>query len=264
MTTAAPFYTLKQETRHERRTIDKTLRAFKIWVIYKQDNLLCEFDEEATEQEARAVLAALQFAHIKTSREHLLELLKEAAEETQDYKEGGFLTRDDGTAKNPGKWHEEAKALFSFGADEPETDQILADTLTICKANAAPAFAKETICPYCNAAHKIDQSQNLQFCEECTTEWELDPRPARPMEAHPDDCPAEDDAAPIFTYVIDKDERGEFSASVRDENGAFIYEFDGHLFHNGQMKHKNDVSGLSDYLKYLQILPEDAILTAED
>jgi len=118
MTTAAPFYTLKQETRHERRTIDKTLRAFKIWVIYKQDNLLCEFDEEATEQEARAVLAALQFAHIKTSREHLLELLKEAAEETQDYKEGGFLTRDDGTAKNPGKWHEEAKALFPFGADE--------------------------------------------------------------------------------------------------------------------------------------------------
>ena len=34
--------------------------------------------------------------------------------------------------------------------------------------------AKETICPYCNAPHKITDD-NLQFCEECTTEFEIFP-----------------------------------------------------------------------------------------
>lgn len=55
-------------------------------------------------------------------------------------------------------------------------------------------------------------------------------------------------------YYIDMDERGEFRADVRDESGATICQIDGEFFHDGFMKHKNDMRGLCDYLAELGLM----------
>lgn len=51
-----------------------------------------------------------------------------------------------------------------------------------------------------------------------------------------------------YTYTINLDERGEFSATVYDENGKGVLSIDASFFDDGYMKHKEDVSGLLDYL----------------
>lgn len=52
-----------------------------------------------------------------------------------------------------------------------------------------------------------------------------------------------------YLYYINLDERGEFYADVRDENGNTIFEIKGFkIFEDGFMKDKNDVQGLYDHL----------------
>lgn len=63
-------------------------------------------------------------------------------------------------------------------------------------------------------------------------------------------------------YVIDLDERGEFAASVREQNANVIYRISGFdIFEDGFMRDKHDLDGLADYLKGLNILNKgDTIL----
>jgi hypothetical protein len=65
-----------------------------------------------------------------------------------------------------------------------------------------------------------------------------------------------------FKYYIDMDERGEFRADVRDENDNTVWETEGfEIFEDGFMKHKEDLSGLTKYLKSLDIMKFNDILT---
>ena len=58
-----------------------------------------------------------------------------------------------------------------------------------------------------------------------------------------------------YTYHINLDERGEFYADVRGENGRTVYDIRGHsIFEDGFMCHTADIRGLSVYLLDLGVL----------
>jgi hypothetical protein len=60
----------------------------------------------------------------------------------------------------------------------------------------------------------------------------------------------------VFEYFINKDERGEFNADVRNQKGETIFEIDNsEPFEDGFMKHSNDIEGLAEWLIDLQIIP---------
>ena len=58
----------------------------------------------------------------------------------------------------------------------------------------------------------------------------------------------------LYTYHIDKDERGEFSASVRDSKDQTVFEVNSEIFEDGFMSHKNDIEGLSKCLNDLGVI----------
>lgn len=73
--------------------------------------------------------------------------------------------------------------------------------------------------------------------------------------------------APKFGYYIDLDERGEFRADVRNSVDKTVFEIcvDGsedcsNIFEDGYMEHKNDIDGLSDYLKDMGVIPKNGVL----
>ncbi|ANN80885.1 hypothetical protein [Bordetella flabilis] len=77
--------------------------------------------------------------------------------------------------------------------------------------------------------------------------------------------------AAIYGYYIDLDERGDFLADVRDVDGRTVYEIraggrldddEASIFDDGFMRDKRDVSGLTDYLRSLSIIPSDATVLA--
>jgi hypothetical protein len=72
-------------------------------------------------------------------------------------------------------------------------------------------------------------------------------------------------------YFINLDERGSFSADVRDAAGKTLFEIkagneleegETSIFEDGFMKHKHDMDGLADYLTDLGIAPCGAMLIA--
>lgn len=74
---------------------------------------------------------------------------------------------------------------------------------------------------------------------------------------------------PIYVYVINLDERGEFRADVRNaRTGETVYELDAtedyenaeHFFHDRGMKHKDDLDGLKKYLVSIKIIEDDSAL----
>jgi hypothetical protein len=75
-----------------------------------------------------------------------------------------------------------------------------------------------------------------------------------------------------FLYVVDKDERGEFSFHVEDTEGNEVYEyvFDGSdedqvsIFEDGFMNHTEDIVGLTKYMKDLGIIGEDDYITDDE
>lgn len=69
----------------------------------------------------------------------------------------------------------------------------------------------------------------------------------------------------IFEYFINLDERGSFYADVRNQAGETVFEIkagnelaedETNIFEDGYMRHKNDLSGLTEYLQDLQIIGE--------
>jgi len=71
---------------------------------------------------------------------------------------------------------------------------------------------------------------------------------------------------PIYTYVIDHDERGEFRATVRDENDETVYQVgnneDGEIeqVEDGFMRNKTDIAGLQKHLRNIDIIPKNGII----
>ncbi|WP_323025771.1 hypothetical protein [Castellaniella sp.] len=70
-----------------------------------------------------------------------------------------------------------------------------------------------------------------------------------------------------FGYYIDLDERGDFVADVRNAEGKTVYEIragdsldedESSIFDDGYMRDKHDVSGLTEYLRSLGVIPQDA------
>jgi hypothetical protein len=77
----------------------------------------------------------------------------------------------------------------------------------------------------------------------------------------------------VFGYVINLDERGSFSADVRDLKDRTLYEVksddeeEGVIWQveDGFMKHARDINGLHQYLIHLDILkPTDRLLSESD
>jgi hypothetical protein len=73
--------------------------------------------------------------------------------------------------------------------------------------------------------------------------------------------------AAIYGYYINVDERGDFRADVRDANERTVFEIyagdslgpdETSIFEDGFMRDKNDMSGLTDYLRSLDRIPADA------
>lgn len=71
----------------------------------------------------------------------------------------------------------------------------------------------------------------------------------------------------IFGYYIDLDERGDFVADVRNTEGKTVFEIragnslgedESSIFEDGFMRDKNDVSGLTDYLRSMEVISADA------
>lgn len=72
-----------------------------------------------------------------------------------------------------------------------------------------------------------------------------------------------------FTYHINLDERGSFCADVRNseeetvftiKSGDELPEGETSIFEDGFMKHKDDMSGLEDYLMEMGIIPIGATI----
>lgn len=79
--------------------------------------------------------------------------------------------------------------------------------------------------------------------------------------------------AAIFGYYINLDERGDFYADVRNEADVSVYEVKAgaslgedevSIFVDGYMKGRDDIDGLSEYLKELDVIPADGELFASD
>lgn len=75
------------------------------------------------------------------------------------------------------------------------------------------------------------------------------------------------DVGKLYGYSINLDERGDFYADVRNERGETVFEIkagnsldedEASIFEVGYMKHKHDLAGLTDYLRSLNIIPDDA------
>jgi hypothetical protein len=61
-----------------------------------------------------------------------------------------------------------------------------------------------------------------------------------------------------FEYFINKDERGEFNADVRDKDGNTVFEIEGYdVFEDGFMSDKNDLDGLKDHLVDCGLMKEE-------
>lgn len=73
-----------------------------------------------------------------------------------------------------------------------------------------------------------------------------------------------------FHYFIDLDERGEFYADIRDNEGNTVYEIKTNeegtidLIDNGFIKNTKDLLGLEKYLKKMNIIPHDSKLVYMD
>ena len=74
---------------------------------------------------------------------------------------------------------------------------------------------------------------------------------------------------PVFGYYINLDERGDFQADVRDENGNTVFDIragnslandESSIFEDGFMASKNDVTGLADYLRGMGVIPAFALV----
>jgi hypothetical protein len=63
-----------------------------------------------------------------------------------------------------------------------------------------------------------------------------------------------------FSYFINLDERGEFSADVRDPDGITVLEIGADIFEDGFMRHKHDLDGLRNYMIHLGIMTTNATL----
>lgn len=72
---------------------------------------------------------------------------------------------------------------------------------------------------------------------------------------------------PIYVYVVNLDERGEFRADVRNaRTGETVYEIESdedgsiELITDGYMDHKDDLDGLRKYLISIKIIEDDSAL----
>lgn len=72
---------------------------------------------------------------------------------------------------------------------------------------------------------------------------------------------------PIYGYYINLDERGDFYADVRDAGGRSVYEIhagnslgedESSIFDDGYMRDKHDIAGLTEYLRSLGVIEQDA------
>lgn len=84
--------------------------------------------------------------------------------------------------------------------------------------------------------------------------------------------PATPSVAPLYSYVVNLNERGCFSASVYDSNEKSVYEVRGgdelgedesSLVDDGFMDHMEDLEGLTSYLQSLSIIPAGARILPE-
>lgn len=69
-----------------------------------------------------------------------------------------------------------------------------------------------------------------------------------------------------LTYHINLDERGDFCADVRDSQfeRKTIYEIHGfEIFEDGWMKHKRDMAGLLEYLRFLGLANQNSTLVMD-
>jgi hypothetical protein len=83
---------------------------------------------------------------------------------------------------------------------------------------------------------------------------------------------AENESENVYTYHINLNERGSFSADVRDASGKTVYEIkagnelspdETSIFEDGYMKNPDDIKGLEVYLKELNVIPSDATIKKE-
>lgn len=58
----------------------------------------------------------------------------------------------------------------------------------------------------------------------------------------------------IYEYYINRDERGEFDADVRNTNGKTVYYVDECTIEDGFMSHKKDLDGLKAHLVALGLM----------
>jgi hypothetical protein len=91
---------------------------------------------------------------------------------------------------------------------------------------------------------KLAKSQGMMVTESLMEDRELEDNRRR----------IKKNGGKTYQYYINLDERGEFSADVRDPNGKTVVEFGEGIFEDGFMRNKNDISGLEDYLKSVKII----------
>lgn len=72
-----------------------------------------------------------------------------------------------------------------------------------------------------------------------------------------------------YGYYINLDERGDFQADVRDASGKTVFEFsagcsleedESSLFDDGFMVNKNDIEGLTSYLRDCGFIPQNGVV----
>lgn len=71
----------------------------------------------------------------------------------------------------------------------------------------------------------------------------------------------------LYGYYINLDERGDFYADVRNVDGQTVFEIhagaslgedESSIFEDGFMRTKDDLSGLTEHLRNLGVIPQDA------
>lgn len=157
--------------------------------------------------------------------------------------------------------NQKLKTLFISGADEEILRRIQSlMTQVDAEFSSLSNSAKDEMLDYHAEGSTLNHCVRwgLNAVDELVADCDL------PSEAPASEAPASE--APIFGYYINLDERGDFYADVRDTDGKSIFEInagnrlgedESSIFEDGFMRDKNDVAGLTDYLRSLKVIPDD-------
>jgi hypothetical protein len=175
--------------------------------------------------------------HVATAKESMDQVFDFLMNELKDEKKEEELDEDSLAFRHKAGQREKARKDIPLGKHAPHSQAALNENFDYSKEELSHHYNQEA-------------ENNPQWFVDDNGEIQVD---------------TPDSISKTYTYTINLDERGEFNADVRNEEGNTVFEIDGYdIFEDGFMKHKHDHEGLKKHLINLGIInPDDKLECTE-